>query len=418
MERNRNKKKSITVCYHGGCVDGLYSACLIALLEYSCKELSRNFLELLKTYIIPHNKNLELLKDSYFEDLKHPVFEGKLEKLSKNKYNSSLNFVAYHHSNPSGAIKILQDSIKEKELLLILDIGNFDLAMQMSSTYSSVLFIDHHQTFKNSLNENLKNRIKIPENLTIIFNGTYCASFIIQNLLFVLPDKIIQKVFNQKFGEKIEIFKKWINENDTLDLSQRSLESREFVEAVYSMMLVKNFNEGAIERTICDFFNYDPETYIKIGKPKLEKTMDEIEEELKKVRLGEIFYKGSDDEEKSVVCLYSVTSFRNRSTLGYFMALKSQEMGHEPMSLVLGKKVRFEKNNSKKKKGKKNKKAKVVSYIVSARSLDIEKTIDVEEIARFFGGGGHKRASGFTTEDLRFIKGHEEGEDSQDEDDF
>lgn len=417
MQRStHHKKKQITVCYHGGCMDGFSSASLISLLEISCKNLKLDLTELLIENWVKkeEEKSLRIITDEELitKDPKIPKFKGKNERI--NNYMSNLNWVAFHHSNTHNAYRIIKTQLRgnSKKILLILDIGNFQFAVDMAEHFETVIFVDHHITFKKDFDKNLP-KGEIPENISFIYNGTYCASYIINNLLLALPGAPLQEFFSEKFGKNLEFFKDWINQNDTLDLAKRTKETNEFKEAVFSMSIINAFNKGSIERTVQKFYSLDPDVYLEIGKPKLEKLMVDIGVEMKKVKKCSFVYKNSKGEEISRKCLFIVTTLGNRSDLGHYMALESRDRGMDPMAVAIAKRERFVKNFGGRGKRKKNKRTTI--YLVSLRSIDEDETVDVDEIAACFGGGGHKRASGFSTDDLKMFSIEELGEDDDDD---
>lgn len=396
MER---KQKEVTFCYHGGCVDGFFSAALFGLFEHACQSQGEDLSEQIMINLTKEGEfNLNIIENEIIEKEREKDFVGKKDNVSTSSYISSVNWVAYHHGSADKAIGILK-RIKERQrkILLIVDVSNYDLAIEMSEYYQTVIFVDHHQTFKNDLDSNLETE-DFPNNLSIVFNEKYCASFILDYLLSGIEPDLMALTYSSKMKQNLDVLRTWINQNDTMDLSKRDLEAREFIEAIYSLNVIREFNQGVIEKVISRFFSLDPDTYIKVGKPKLKAQMREMKEELKKVKMGEFNYTDPNGDKKNIKCLFIVSEFRNRSTLGYYMALESKELGLAPMAVVAVKKSWYARNPS----GRGRKKE--VKYLVSLRSLDDEDTIDVEEIAVSFGGGGHKRASGFSKGNLKFIK--------------
>lgn len=376
MERSISKlNDKISILYHSYCLDGFMCATihhvLTSLLEL--KGLNQ------KETIMRMFGNVQ--KREVDAMLKNGEYIGELEPYHDDRTHSKYYSYAHHEF-----LKMCS-SFKMHEgkgnTLLIIDVSTKELVQKACEVYDTVLVIDHHKTLAEEIipDEEFLGR---NQNLYIVYNTKICASLIYLNQIIEHIPEFAESL-SDSFGKKLEKFCKLINESDTMSYCKRSSEAHEFSTAVYSMSYIENFNKGASPRLIEKFLSNDVDTYCLIGKPRFEDIQKKINQKKKSSSKVQFSFVDRSRKRRSIKCrIVNSDDKVIKSGLGEYLALLSKKEGNDPIGIVI-QKIRYG------------------GYSCSIRGVEVEgeQQVDVEEIARHFGGAGHRFASGFAVKSMK-----------------
>jgi hypothetical protein len=193
---------------------------------------------------------------------------------------------------------------------------------------------------------------------------------------------VIQNKFNRFFGEKLTQIQIWVNDSDTRGIELRNKESLHFTSGFFKKFQLAKI-KGKYSKNFNKFWNLETEHFLEKGRLEYGKIQKTVEREFKTAKVVDLWYKGYFGKVKVLRCFAVETSFTwLRSFIGAYLGRKSQEIGIDPAGLVI-----MEDNNG----------DDLVS--VSMRGFECYefymKGVDLAEVAVYYGGGGHKKASCF-----------------------
>ena len=399
--------KPLTIFYHGGCADGFVSATMLYLHEFSSHQTSPEtptldvYLNLLqKTFTETKGPGQirRIIKDEDIASLPVPEFSGSVSYPKFEDFESQARFIPFYHQRPEEKLDFVSSlPQQERRLCIMADLCNFEVAIKLCEIYEEVYIVDHHRTVSKFFEQENPEE-GLPANLRIIFNKKFSGS----QMLFYMTTRFsdcLCRCLEPEFGKNLATTVKLINENDTLPRDELSQDAREYVCALYDIGYVWAFCRSSDpKKPISDFLKFDPDIYIQIGRPKLAARVAAVEKRSKKAKEVSFQYKKRNcGEPVTVRCLFCQAESKYASDLGNTLAKLSLRRGMNPIGVVATK-YSFG--------GDKGMKLAFRAVKIEGDELDGENVVemDCEEVAHFFGGGGHKLAAGAKVKNLGFLK--------------
>lgn len=382
----------ITVLYHGGCHDGYFSCCFFNLFEYCCLQqqldIKTELRSVFKKVSGVEKGNIQKVE---IEDLKEETMSGEEDQISyedfpREKAKLNTNYISYFHTKPEKAVPFLK-RVKNKEMAIILDVSSKEACQTVCELFDEVYLVDHHQTALIEIIQDEKFLKKFPQ-LNILFTKEICASRILLQIL-VQNFEPFKKTFSQKFFENLAEIAELININDTTSFDHHTDKVLEFCQAVAISNSVGNFNHGPSLFGLYQYLNPKVAVTSKLGRSAVKKMRSKLDEELKKCYPVSFEYLDRKGEKQEISCIMGVSSCSYISALGNLVSIKAFEEGLDPVGIIA--KPFYQRGRP------------TGQYRVSFRRTDMEgaKRVDLEEVAKFFGGGGHEAASGARLNSLK-----------------
>ena len=382
------KHEKVTVAYHGGCKDGYFSCCYFNLLHYVCEKKGLNFLEIFEELIEdifennPDDKIYNLDKDTSPTKV---YINGDISKISEPekwlRKSPAIEYRPYYHDNKHNEKIIKEVSSSDRKILVCLDISNPDFIKDAMKYFEEVIVMDHHDTLFIEIIEN-KEFLEHADNLRILFSKKHCASSIVFKI-YLKYSQIFNEYFSKEFIQKLDKIQKMVTVGDTLSIPKYSKEDFLFKEAIIGKDIPFKFNEKARNYRLVQVFNKSLDDIYKVGRVYGLNTLENIRNSLERTKTCEVLYNTRNGEERKIRFL-SVRYFGTMTPyLGHYVAEKSYNEGLDPVSALY--KIYDPKDINTK-------------YVFSLRRYEeglVEKVVDLEEIAHYFGGGGHKCAAAF-----------------------
>lgn len=386
--------------YHAFCFDGALSFDLVALYEL-----------FFNNKLISEQENPDFVSNIAFQFSKLPLFwkideksvpdfmkkesksaTGDLSKedlknlVQKSNYHIESSNISYHGLKVDSYNKIIDEILKvpqnkKKEILLIVDAHtSVENIRKLQKMYNIIVIIDHHLTLINMIEELENEGIS---NLRIVYSENNSASFLTY-ITFLKIMGPIGKILNPNAMEDICTKIAYIDAKDTS--VPKDDETNAFNEQAYLMKL--NIVKSSVSFSFkLELILPDTKSIVEAGLPRLAGKKDYIEKKLLKFNKYRVFIKNSENVEETVFSCYGKIISQDtkyQGEIGEFLALKSIEEGESGLAVLI--KVL---DNQR-------------TYL-SLRSTGKD-GFDCERLAKLYGGGGHRNASGCMMKPWQFEK--------------
>lgn len=433
---------NISIVYHGGCLDGFISVSLIHLLTVDYPDKMRYWIN----SILDHKSSNYNAEGDQIINIQSQDIEMETEKSEQDHTINTDEFQGleeiafkfnhyFHDSEPIETFftnrnySIYDSSTKctqQQELLMILDVSNPELIRESQKYFKYVIVIDHHQTlFKTIIGTNQENMNEDMEesNLVVYYNLEYSTSKIIFFMIKKLLEKVDESNLNLPIDYDLQNLKSkidFVDEFDTMPPPQRSKESQLMGAAIYKSYAIMDFINGYNTDHLSKIIERKWQIYAQIGIPLVQNNYRQVGEFLKKSKIVKFQYKNDENVKIRIKCRAVQFSYRSIvSHLGHELARMSKlQDGNDPIGIV------FRKNNKNGRinydmsfrgyQGEHPKKMKregtykeYQDKIKNSSDQELEEEgekeeLDLETLARYFNGGGHKLAAGCTVNKLPF----------------